>query len=87
MKWFVDNLILITVSNKSNILQIKEFSVVSMALKQFERHVASLNDRLHILWNDAMAANNEIDLFMKKLEANNVKQFLDVDIVRLSSQV
>lgn len=58
-----------------------------MAIQQFEGRMASINACLHVLWDEAIAANNEINLFITKLETANVKQFLDVDIVRLSSQV
>jgi len=49
--------------------------------------MASLNAQLNILWDEAIASNNELNLFIKKLEENNVKQFLDVDIVRFNSEV
>jgi len=49
--------------------------------------MASLNAQLNILWDEAIASNNELNLFIKKLEENNVKQFLDVDIIRFNSEV
>lgn len=58
-----------------------------MAIQQFEGRIASINAQLNILWDESIAANNELNLFFKKLETNNVKQFLDLDINRLSSQV
>jgi len=58
-----------------------------MAIQQFEGRMASLNAQLNILWDEAIASNNELNLFIKKLEANNAKQFLDVDITRFSSDV
>jgi len=58
-----------------------------MAIQQFEGRMASINTQLKILWDEAIASNNELNLFIKKLEANNVKQFLDIDIVRFHSDV
>lgn len=58
-----------------------------MAIQQFKGRMASLNTQLNILWDEAIATNNELNLFINKLETNNVKQFLEVDIVRFSSQV
>lgn len=58
-----------------------------MAIQQFEGRMVSLNAQLNILWDEAVATNNEYELFIKKLEANNVKQFLDIDIVRFENQV
>lgn len=58
-----------------------------MAIQQFKGRMASINTQLNILWDEAIATNNELNLFIKKLETNNVKQFLEVDIVRFSSQV
>lgn len=58
-----------------------------MAIQQFEGRIASINVQLNILWDEAFAANNELNQFIKKLEENNVKQFLDVDIVSFSSNV
>lgn len=58
-----------------------------MAIQQFEGRMASINAQLNILWDEAIASNKELNLFIKKLETNNVKQFLDLDIVRLNSQV
>jgi len=49
--------------------------------------MASLNAQLNILWDEALASNNELNLFIKKLEENNVKQFLDADIVRFNAEV
>lgn len=39
------------------------------------------------MWDEAVAANKELNLFIKKLEADNVKQFLEIDIVRFQNQV
>lgn len=58
-----------------------------MAIQQFEGRMASINAQLNVLWDEAVAANNELNLFLRKLEVDNVKQFLDVDIIRLKSQV
>jgi hypothetical protein len=60
---------------------------INIAIQQFEGRMTSLNAQLNILWDEAIAANNELNLFIKQLETNNVKQFLDIDIVRCSSQV
>lgn len=58
-----------------------------MAIQQFQGRMASLNAQLNILWDEVIASNNELNLFIKKLEENNVKQFLDTDIVRLNAEV
>lgn len=58
-----------------------------MAIQQFQGRMASLNAQLNILWDEAIASNNELNLFIKKLEENNVKQFLDTDIVRFNAEV
>lgn len=58
-----------------------------MAIQQFKGRMASINTQLNILWDEAIATNNELNLFIKNLETNNVKQFLEVDIVHFSSQV
>jgi len=58
-----------------------------MAIQQFQGRMASLNAQLNILWDEVIASNNELSLFIKKLEENNVKQFLDTDIVRLNAEV
>lgn len=60
---------------------------INLAIQQFQGRMASLNAQLNILWDEAIASNNELNLFIKKLEENNVKQFLDVDIVRFNSEV
>jgi len=58
-----------------------------MAIQQFQGRMASLNAQLNILWDEVIASNNELNLFIKKLEENNVKQFLDTDIVRFNAEV
>lgn len=58
-----------------------------MAIQQFKGRIASINTQLNILWDEAIATNNELNLFIKTLESNSMKQFLEVDIVRFSSQV
>lgn len=58
-----------------------------MAIQQFEGRMASLNSQLNILWDEAIATDNELNLFLKKLETDNVKQFLDIDIVRYEWEV
>lgn len=58
-----------------------------MAIQQFQGRMASINAQLSVLWDEAIAANNQINVFITKLETTNVKQFLEVDIVRFSSQV
>lgn len=64
-----------------------ELNRINIAIQQFEGRMTSLNAQLNILWDEAIAANDELNLFIKQLETNNVKQFLDIDIVRFSSQV
>ncbi|XP_025412743.1 kinesin-like protein KIF18A isoform X2 [Sipha flava] len=66
---------------------ISELNRINIAIQQFEGRMTSLNAQLNILWDEAIAANNELNLFIKQLETNNVKQFLDIDIVRCSSQI
>lgn len=68
-------------------LQTNELNRINVAIQQFEGRMASLNAQLNILWDEAIATDHELNLFLKKLETNNVKQFLDVDIIRLNSQV
>lgn len=58
-----------------------------MAIQQFEGRMASINAQLNILWDEAIATENELNLFINKLETDNVKQFLDIDIIRAKSQV
>lgn len=58
-----------------------------MAIQQFEGRMASINTQLNILWDEAIATENELNLFINKLETANVKQFLDIDIIRGNSQV
>lgn len=58
-----------------------------MAIQQFEGRMASINAQLNILWDEAIATENELNMFINKLETDNVKQFLDIDIIRASSQV
>lgn len=60
---------------------------INLAIQQFQGRMASLNAQLNILWDEAIASNKELNLFIKKLEENNVKQFLDVDIVRFNADV
>lgn len=60
---------------------------INLAIQQFQGRMASLNAQLNILWDEAIASNNELNLFIKKLEENNLKQFLDVDIVRFNCEV
>lgn len=64
-----------------------ELNRINLAIQQFKGRMASLNAQLNILWDEALASNNELNLFIKKLEENNVKQFLDVDIVRFNAEV
>lgn len=60
---------------------------INIAIQQFKGRIASLNAQLNILWDEAIATDHELNLFLKKLESDNVKQFLDVDIMRLNSEV
>lgn len=64
-----------------------ELNRINIAIQQFEGRMTSLNAQLSILWDEAITANNELNSFIQNLETNNVKQFLDVDIIRFSSQV
>lgn len=58
-----------------------------MAIQQFEGRMASINAQLNILWDEALATNNELNMFLKKLEEDNTKRFLDVDITRYDAMV
>lgn len=58
-----------------------------MAIQQFEARMASINAQLNVLWDEAIANENELNLFIKKLETDNVKHFLDVEIIQGNSQV
>lgn len=60
---------------------------INLAIQQFEGRMASINAQLNILWDEAIATENELNMFINKLETDNVKQFLDIDIIRASSQV
>ncbi|XP_050431645.1 kinesin-like protein KIF18A isoform X2 [Adelges cooleyi] len=64
-----------------------ELNRVNMAIQQFEGRMASINAQLNILWDEALATDNELKLFINKLQEDNVKQFLDVDIIRFDSMI
>ncbi|XP_050541845.1 kinesin-like protein KIF18A isoform X2 [Daktulosphaira vitifoliae] len=66
---------------------VNELNRINMAIQQFEGRMASINAQLNILWDEALATNNELQTFLKKLEEDNVKQFLDVDITSYDAMI
>jgi len=58
-----------------------------MAIQQLEGCMASIDERLNELRGEAIANTNNLNLFIKKLETDNVKQFLEVEINQGNSKV
>lgn len=58
-----------------------------MAIQQFEGRMASINAQLNILWDEAIANDSELNLFVKRLETENVRHFLENEIILANSQV